>query len=67
MTDNRIALLLVLLHELLGTRKCNLVDVLLYLLSGHADPCIRYRNGLFLLINIDTDRQIAQLTLEITH
>ena len=54
-------LVLVLLHELLGTRECDLVDVLVYLLGRHAHAAVRHGQRLLLLVHGHTNRQVAQL------
>ena len=50
MTDNGIDIILVFLQEFIGARKGDLVDVLLHLFAGHADPVVRHRDGLFLFV-----------------
>ena len=54
-------LVLVLLHELLGTREGDLVDVLVYLLGRHAHAAVRHGQRLLLLVHGHTNRQVAQL------
>ena len=48
-------LILVLLQKLSGRGESDLVDVLVNLLGSHAYTVVDYLEGLFLLIQLDTD------------
>ena len=56
-------LILILLHELLGTRECDLVDVLVHLLGRHAHAAVRHGQRLLLLVRGHMDGQVAQIAL----
>ena len=56
-------LILILLHELLGTREGNLVDVLVHLLGRHAHTAVRHGQRLLLLVRGHMDGQVAQIAL----
>ena len=59
-------LILILLHELLGTRERNLVDVLVHLLGRHAHTAVRDRQCFLLLVHGHVNRQVAQIALHFT-
>ncbi len=59
-------LVLVLLKELAGRGKCDLVDVPVNLLLGHADTIVNDLQRLGLLVKFDTNLEVAQLALEVT-
>jgi len=67
MSDNGVVFIFILLHKIFGTGESYLVDILLNLLCGHPDSGIRHCNGLLLLVYIDPDGQITQISLIITH
>ena len=60
------SLILVLVEELLGTRECNLVDVLVDLLGGHTDTAVGDGQRLGILVGGDVDSQITQLAVHDT-
>ena len=61
MADDR--LVLVLLHELLGSREGNLVDVAVHLLGRHADAAVGHGERPGLLVDGHADREVAQFAL----
>ena len=61
-TDNR--LVLVFFHELFGARECDLVDVAVDFIGCHADTAVGYGQRLFLLVDGDMDREVAQFALD---
>ena len=65
MADDGIGVILVFLEKLLGSRECNLVDVLVDFLGGHADAAVAHGERSGLLIDADIDTQILGRTLEI--
>ena len=56
-------LVLVLLHEFLGTREGDLVDVFVDLFGRHAHAAVGHGQRLGILIRGDMDRQVAQFSL----
>ena len=66
-TDDRISVILVFLEELLRTGESDLVDILLDFLLRHTDTTVGDGERTLILIDIDVDRHIAQLALELTH
>ena len=60
------SLILILCEELLGTRKCDLIDVAIDLLGGHTNTAITHRQCLLLGIHADVNLRITQFTLELT-
>ena len=61
MPDDR--LVLVLLHELLGPRESDLVDVFVDLFGRHADAAVGYGQRFGILVRRNADRQVAQVAL----
>ena len=61
MSDN--GLVLILLHELLGAREGDLVDVFVHLLGRHADAAVGHGERFLLLVGGDADRHVAQIAL----
>ena len=61
MPDDR--LVLVLLHELLGSRESDLVDVFVDLFGRHADAAVGYGQRFGILVRRNADRQVAQVAL----
>ena len=57
-------LVLVFFEELTGARECDLVDVLVDLLFGHADTAVDDFQNVFLGVHIHADGQVAQFALE---
>ena len=60
-----LALGLELGDELLRAREGDLVDVLVDLFGVHADAAVAYGEGLFLLIHLHLDGEVAQFALEL--
>ena len=56
-------LILILGHELLGTRECDLVDILVHLVGRHAYAAVGYRQRPLVGIHAYADRQIAHVAL----
>ena len=63
--DNR--LVLVFLHELLGARKGDLVNIALHLVGSHADASVGDRQGFGILVRRNADRQVAQVAFYVAH
>ena len=55
MADDGIHVIFVFFQEFIGSGKGDLVDVFFHLFTGHADPVVRYGEGLFLLVQHDPD------------
>ena len=66
MTDDVGTVLLVLLEELSGSRECNLVDVLVQLLSCHTNTIVTNSECASIWIDLDIDLEILNITLEVT-
>ena len=60
-------LVLVFLHELLGARKGDLVNIALHLVGRHTDTTVGYSQGLGLLVRRNADRQVAQVAFYVAH
>ena len=65
MADDGVELVLVFLEELAGGGEGDLVDVAVDFLLGHADAAVDDLEGLFLLVQLDADLELAELALEI--
>ena len=63
--DDGVELVLVFLEELAGGGEGDLVDVAVDFLLGHADAAVDDLEGLFLLVQLDADLELAELALEI--
>lgn len=51
MADDGIHVIFVFFQEFIGSGKGDLVDVFFHLFTGHADPVVRYGEGLFFLFS----------------
>ena len=60
-----LALGLELGDKLLGARESDLVDVFVDLFGVHADAAVAHGEGLFLLVDVHLDGEVAQLALEL--
>ena len=59
MTDDGFRAVFVFVDELLSAGECDLVDVFVHLLGGHADTVIRHGERLLLLINRHAHAKVA--------
>ena len=65
--DDRVALALVLLQEILGTGEGHLVDVALHLIGVHADAVVRDGERLGLAVDADVDQSFGALAAVAGH
>ena len=65
MTDNGVSVFFVLSQEVVGSRKCYLIDVFINFFGSKTDTSIRDSDGTVFLISFYADSQIAQFALEI--
>ncbi len=67
MADDGIGVILVLLKELFGTRKGNLVDVFVDFISSHSDTAVADSQGLGILVDFYADGNVAQFAFVGSH
>ena len=61
MTDDLVGFVLVFLHEFLGTREGDLVDVFVHLFAGHANPVVANGDGAGFLVEDDFHLELVQV------
>ena len=66
MANDSVGIIFVLVQEVVCTRKCNLVDVLLNLVGCHTYTTISNGNGLGILVNADGNLQVTQFAFELS-
>ena len=65
MTNDIIGIVLVFLQEVVDSRECYLVDILVDFLLGHTDTAVADCKCTLLLVEAYSHGQVAQLALEV--
>ncbi len=66
MSDYGISVVFILFQELLGTRKRDLVNILINVIGSHADTIVAHGKGTGLLIDLHVDFQPIGRAVELT-
>ena len=66
MSDNLWSIVLVLVQEIIGTGKSNLVDILFYFIGGHTNTIVAHSYSLGILIYANSYLQLTQFTMKLT-
>ena len=67
MSDDSLSIIFVFFQKITCTRKCNLVDVTIYLIGCHTNSTVTYGECFFLFVNTDSNSQIAQFAFVFAH